>query len=121
MTVEQIVRDYLSRQEEARESQATKAGEDGYKVGTDLRMNTRWNPLNGVTLETPNKDFVSHIGVWFQYDSVAFTQSPALRAPSQIGNLKRRLFLPPHPTDLGRHGVGVLGMERDPLARTGQQ
>src|SRR5581483_1540747 len=62
-TVEKIVGDYLKRREEERKAQEAaakaKANEEGFKVGSDLSMSTRWNIANGVTWSTPNKDFVA--------------------------------------------------------------
>src|SRR5262249_48931165 len=69
-----------------------KQEEEGYKVGTVLNMSARWNIANGVTFETPNKDFTSHLGFRFQLDSVWFDQDPALRSPRQIGDLQDGIF-----------------------------
>jgi phosphate-selective porin OprO/OprP len=56
-------------------------------------MGVRWNTANGVTFETPNKDFVSHIGVRFQLDSVWFDQDHRLSAPAGgIGDLEDGVF-----------------------------
>src|SRR5207302_1489062 len=70
-SVEQMIADYLKRQDDAKKSheaaESARKEAEGYKVGTDLGMSVRWNPLNGVTFSTPNKDFVSHIGMRFQY------------------------------------------------------
>jgi phosphate-selective porin OprO and OprP len=94
--VEKIVGDYLQQRDEAKRQQEAadraKAEADGHKVGTDLRMSAHWNPLNGVTLETPNKDFVSHFGFWFQYDSVWFNQNANLKSSSQVGDLQDGSF-----------------------------
>ncbi len=77
--VEKIIGDYMKKQEEAKKASdaaaKAQADADGYKVGTNLGMSTRWNPLGGVTFETPNKDFISHFGVRLQLDSVFFNQS----------------------------------------------
>ena len=51
-----------------------KAEEEGYKVGTDLGMTARWKDF-GIYLETPHKDFYGHLGGWFQFDSVWWSQS----------------------------------------------
>jgi phosphate-selective porin OprO/OprP len=95
-SVESIIADYLKRQDDARKEAATaakvKAEAEGYKVGTDLGMTARWNPLNGVTFSTPNKDFVSHLGVRFQYDSVWWDQNANTRSSAQIGNLQDGTF-----------------------------
>jgi len=90
--VRQLVTDELRRREEASRAQGLAAAEQGYKVGSDLGMSVHWNVLNGVTFETPNRDFWSHLGFWFEYDNVAFTQSKSLNSPSQIGDLQDGAF-----------------------------
>jgi phosphate-selective porin OprO/OprP len=94
--VEKIVADYLKWREAEKKAaeEAARAAEecDGYKVGTDLKMSAHWNILNGVTFETPHKDFVSHLGLWFQFDSVAWSQSGTLKPASQIGDLQDGVF-----------------------------
>jgi phosphate-selective porin OprO/OprP len=95
-SVESIVADYLKRQEEAKkekDAQAKAAKElEGYKVGTELSINTFWNPANGVTFATPNKDFVSHMGVRFQMDSVWWNQNQNTKSSAQIGDLEDGVF-----------------------------
>ena len=54
--------------------------DEGYKVGTNLTMTSSWK--NGFTAETPNKDFILHIGGWLQFDNVFWSQSPDLRFAS---------------------------------------
>jgi len=92
--VRQMVGDELRRREDDQKAAAAaarkKLEDEGYKVGTDLSMSVRWNPANGVTFFTPNGDFVSHMGVRFQYDTVFFNQSPGLKnataaTPGQVG------------------------------------
>src|SRR5262249_7493516 len=94
--VEAIVADYLKRQDEAQKKKEAEEKEkkeaEGYKVGTDLSMGVRWNPANGVTFATPNKDFVSHMGVRFQLDSVWWDQHANLNNPAQIGDLQDGIF-----------------------------
>ncbi len=81
--VRQLVGDELKRREAEQAAAAAaarkKIEDEGYKVGTDLSMSVRWNPLNGVTFFTPNGDFVSHMGFRFQLDDVFFNQSPGLK------------------------------------------
>jgi phosphate-selective porin OprO/OprP len=95
-TVEAMVGDYLRRRDEAAKQQAAadraRGDAEGYKVGTALGMSAHWNPLNGLTFETPNKDFTSHVGLYFQFDSVWFTQSASLKPPSQLGDLQDGSF-----------------------------
>jgi len=80
--VKKIVGDYLQEQDAAKKAAAdaakAKADDEGYKVGTDLKMSASWQ--NGLVLTTPNKDFSFHIGGWIQYDNVFWDQSPALLA-----------------------------------------
>src|SRR5207247_2429579 len=90
--VRKLVGDELLRREAEKQARDSAADDEGYKVGTNLGMTVRWNPLNGLTFETPNKDFTSHLGFWFQLDTVAFTQSPGLRSPNQIGDLQDGTF-----------------------------
>jgi len=63
-----------------------------YEVGSDLKMTARWNPANGVTFETANKDFVSHLGVRFQFDSVWFDETANLKPANQMGDLQDGCF-----------------------------
>ena len=63
----------------------------GYEVGSDLKMSARWNPANGVTFETANKDFVSHLGVWIQLDFVGWNESAGLTA-RPFGTLEDGVF-----------------------------
>ena len=67
------------------------AAPKGYEVGSDLKMSARWNPANGVTFETANKDFVSHIGVRFQLDFVGWNESAGL-ATRPFGTLEDGCF-----------------------------
>jgi phosphate-selective porin OprO and OprP len=96
--VKKILDSYLKEKDEKKKKddaeKAEKANEEGYKVGTDLKMNTRWNPLGGVTFETPNKDFTAHIGYRFQLDNVYFDQSTFNRKspPTGIGDLQDGTF-----------------------------
>ena len=91
-TIRTLVADELFRREQARQAQQAAAAEQGFRVGSDLSMTAHWNLLNGVTLETPHRDFWSHLGFWFEYDTVAFTQSKGLNSPSQIGDLQDGAF-----------------------------
>lgn len=96
--VRKVVAGILKEQDDKKKADEAKkkqeAAEKGYEVGTDLSMGVRWNPTNGVTFETPNKDFVSHIGVRFQLDSVFFNQSGGLDHPTPAGitNLQDGVF-----------------------------
>ena len=80
--VKKVVDDTLKEQEAKKKADAdaakAKQADEGYKIGTDLKMTARWN--NGLFLETANKDFTMHIGGWIQYDNVFWDQSPLLQA-----------------------------------------
>ncbi|HZZ72536.1 MAG TPA: porin [Pirellulales bacterium] len=73
---------------ENKEAAAEAAAPKPYEVGSDLKMSARWNPASGVTFETPNKDFVSHIGVRFQLDFVGMSDSASLRNNPAFGTLE---------------------------------
>ena len=94
--VREVVSDELKKRDEAKKRQEEADKEElateGYKVGTDLGMNVRWNPFNGVTFETPHKDFTSHIGIRFQLDSVSWDQSPNTKPAGQVGDLEDGTF-----------------------------
>jgi phosphate-selective porin OprO/OprP len=62
--------------------------EEGFKVGSSLGMSVRWNPAQGLLFETANKDFVSHIGFYMQWDTMYWTESRGLRPPGQVGDLE---------------------------------
>jgi phosphate-selective porin OprO/OprP len=87
--VKKILDSYLKEKDEKKKKEdkekADLANEEGYKVGTDLKINTHWNPVGGVTFETPNKDFTAHIGYRFQLDDVFWTQNDNIRRPSPAG------------------------------------
>jgi phosphate-selective porin OprO/OprP len=66
--------------------------EKGYEVGTDTALKARWNLDQGLIFETANRDFWTHIGFYCQWDTVAFTQTPTLRAANQLGDLQDGTF-----------------------------
>ena len=83
--VDNYMADKVVQQKKADEDAKAKLATEGFKVGSDLRMTARWDYWNGFVVETPNKDFTFHVGARFQEDTVAFTQSPALKAPPTAG------------------------------------
>src|SRR5947209_953988 len=97
-SVKKLVTDYVNEveQEKAKEKTegAAKASSDeGYKVGTILNnVTARWDPANGMRLETPNKDFTFHAGFRFQQDNVFWTQTTASLKASQLGDLQDGSF-----------------------------
>jgi phosphate-selective porin OprO/OprP len=86
--VDGYIKDKDKKKKEEEDAAKKKVEDEGFKVGSDLKINTRWNPTLGLLFETPNKDFVSHLGGRFQWDNVWFTQSPVLKNPSQFGELQ---------------------------------
>lgn len=76
-SVESIVNNYLQRQADAKKADEKKAADEGYKIGTDLKMSATWK--NGFVVTTPNDDFSLHIGGWVQWDNVWWTQSKLLQ------------------------------------------
>jgi phosphate-selective porin OprO/OprP len=82
--VKKIVSDYYDEQDAGKKpgSEAVKVQPDdeGYKIGTDLKMSASWK--NGVVVETTNKDFWMHVGGLVQYDNVFWSQSPGLLVPA---------------------------------------
>jgi hypothetical protein len=95
-SIKKAVAEYMKEQEkkkkEDEEAAKRKLEEEGFKVGSDLKMTVRWNTANGVTFETPNKDFTAHIGYRFQLDNVYWTQNDNIRPPTQIGDLEDGIF-----------------------------
>lgn len=89
--VKKIIDGYLTEKEQKKKADeaaaAKKLEDEGFKVGSDLKMSARWNPYQGLILETPNKDFTAHVGGRMQWDTVAFTQSRQLLPPAQFGDL----------------------------------
>jgi phosphate-selective porin OprO and OprP len=79
--IKKIVAEYLKDQEAKKKADAdaakAKLEDEGYKVGTDLKMSATWK--NGLWIETANKDFTIHIGGWIQYDNVFWNQSALLQ------------------------------------------
>jgi phosphate-selective porin OprO/OprP len=79
------------KKEEEKAKEAQKEIE-GVAVGSDTSIKARWNLDQGLLFETPNKDFVAHLGFFFQWDTVSWTQTPSSRSPGQIGNLEDGTF-----------------------------
>src|SRR5262249_51242480 len=77
---------YLKQKDDKKKAAQEEA--EGFKVGSSLGISTRWNPDQGLMFETAKKDFVAHLGFFFQWDTVAFTQTPTSRLASQIGDLQ---------------------------------
>src|SRR5262249_36527808 len=60
-------------------------GDDGYEVGSDLKMSASWR--NGLQFESANKDFRMHIGGRVQYDISAFDNDQALLVSPSVGGI----------------------------------
>ena len=121
--VKRLVDGYISdkeKQKKAEEDAAKKKlEEEGYKVGTDLGMELsagKKNHDSGMVAETPNKDFFFHVGGRFQWDTVAWSQTPALR-PSSFGDSRTARSFPPRAHPDGRPGLGNHGVQ--PRVRSG--
>ena len=86
--VEKILKDKEDARKAEDEKKKKEAAERGYEVGSDLTASVRWDPtIAGFRIETPNKDFSLHVGGRIQYDSVWFTESPAVHPQTQIGEM----------------------------------
>ncbi len=81
--VQKIVGDYLKQKDSAKkaeeEAKKARAEEEGYKIGTDLKVSASFNEIGNLWLRTPNNDFTMHPGFWMHYDNVFWNQSGGLR------------------------------------------
>src|SRR6516225_2825457 len=82
-SVKKLVSQYLDEQDKMKkedDANAKKQAEtEGYRIGTILGLQGKYNENGEPWFYTPNKDFSIHIGSWLQYDNVFWTQSPSLR------------------------------------------
>jgi phosphate-selective porin OprO/OprP len=69
------------KKDEKKDDKSTKQDGDWYEVGTDLKVSASFNDYGYLWLETPNKDFRMHPGMWVQYDNVWWKQSKDLLPP----------------------------------------
>jgi phosphate-selective porin OprO/OprP len=87
---------YLKEKEEkkmrAEKLKADMQEAEGFTVGSDLGLKARWRNDYGLWFETPNKDFQSHVGFFTQWDTVAFSQSPISKRPTELGDLQDGTF-----------------------------
>jgi phosphate-selective porin OprO/OprP len=90
--IDSFLQDKEAKKKAEEEAKAAQQEEEGSKVGSDLGLTARWNPQQGLWFETKDKSFASHVGFFFQWDTVAWTQNPNLRDSSQIGNLQDGTF-----------------------------
>ena len=67
-----------------------KAADDGYEVGTDLNMPTKWS--YGFQGESPNKDFRVKVGGRVQFDNTAFSQGEGPAQKPANGGLTPQLY-----------------------------
>jgi phosphate-selective porin OprO and OprP len=78
-SVEAIVGAYLKKQDEAKKkADAAKANEFA-EVGSDMSFKSKWS--NGVTFESPLKDFKVHIGGRLQFDMGWHAPDPEVNFP----------------------------------------
>ena len=71
------------------EKKDDKAADEGYEVGTDLNMATKWN--YGFQGESPNKDFRVKVGGRVQFDNEAFSQGTGPAQKASNGGLSPQL------------------------------
>jgi phosphate-selective porin OprO/OprP len=94
--INKMIDSYLEKKEKKKKddekAKADQQEEEGYKVGADLGLTARWNPQQGLLFESKDKAFVSHIGFYFQWDTVYWTQEPNLKPSSQLGDLQDGTF-----------------------------
>jgi len=94
--VKNLVDAYLQNQAEKKKQAEIQKKLDeqanGYVVGSDLAMTARWNPDQGLLLETAHKDFTFHIGGFFQDDSVWWNEGAALRKTGGEGTFEDGTF-----------------------------
>jgi len=86
--VDGYIKDKDKKKKEEEDAAKKKVEDEGFKVGSDLKMAPRWNKNTGFIVESTNKDFFAHFGGRFQWDNVWFTQSPVLKNPAQFGELQ---------------------------------
>jgi len=105
--IKTIVDSYLKEKDDQKkaEDEAKKAhgDPDSYVVGSNLGMTVKWETISdregnerggnvqaqqGPRLSTTDGDFTVHFGFRFQYDVVAWDQSPVSRLPSQLGDFE---------------------------------
>lgn len=101
--INKVIDSYLERREEKKKAEEEKKKADekakadlkeaeGYKVGSETDLKVRWNLDQGLLFESRSRDFWSHIGFFFQWDTVAFTQSKQLQPANQLGKLTDGTF-----------------------------
>jgi phosphate-selective porin OprO/OprP len=91
--VKKLVTDILKKEKE--EEKAKKAVEDaqkkaeaeekkaeGVEVGSAMGATAEFRDGLFLWISTPNKDFTMHIGGWYQYDNVFWSQSSGLKTPA---------------------------------------
>ena len=68
------------------DAKARQKEEEGHVVGSDLNMTAKWNinGPSGVSFQTADGAFKSHIGFYMQEDFNWFTQSNSTRLPRQL-------------------------------------
>jgi phosphate-selective porin OprO/OprP len=84
-----LIRDVIASDKKNADEQKKKDLEaNGFKVASDLALTTRWNVglsgNAGFMAESPNKDFILHLGGRFQLDTVFFHTQPALTPSTGI-------------------------------------
>ena len=84
--VDAYLKERDSKTKGADDAKAKKLEDEGFVVGSDLSMKAKWNinGPSGISWETPNGDFKSHIGFYMQEDFNWFNQSRNLAGPTQL-------------------------------------
>jgi phosphate-selective porin OprO/OprP len=79
---------YLKEKDAQKKAEKAEKEASGIRIGSDLSIQARWRPDQGLYFETPNKEIQTHLGFFLQWDTVSWTQTPALKPASQVGDLQ---------------------------------
>jgi phosphate-selective porin OprO/OprP len=90
--VDSYLKEKDAKKKKEDDAKALQKEQEGYKVGSITDLKARWNLDQGIILETPNRDFWAHLGLYFQWDTVSFTQSKPLIPATQLGRLTDGTF-----------------------------
>jgi hypothetical protein len=93
--VNKLITDYIQEREAKQKAKA----DAGDALDTELGMTARWNPLQGFTVETANRDFVFCPGGWLSHEDIQqlnkFLDVVKEREPGKDGNPLMGLLLEP--------------------------
>jgi phosphate-selective porin OprO/OprP len=89
--VQNIVNDVLKARDDQVKAKVAAAKQqeeiEGYKVGTALGATASWVNGSQLWFSTRNKDFILHIGGWFQNDEQWWGQNGAFKKPVAAGGV----------------------------------